>query len=47
MTYKAPFPGQPDFQYVINPGGGLPNPRRPDRRIGDAAILGLRGTVTF
>ena len=38
---------QPDFQYVIRPGGGLPDPDRPGRVIGDAAVFGLRSTVTF
>ena len=38
---------QPDLQYVFNPGGGLPDPNRPGRRIGGAAILGLRTVVTF
>lgn len=38
---------QPDFQYVFNPGGGILNPSAPARRIGDAAIFGLRTTVTF
>lgn len=38
---------QPDFQYVINPGGGIFDPNRPGRRLGDAAVLGLRTTVTF
>lgn len=38
---------QPDFQYVFNPGAGVPNPRNPGKRIGDEAILGLRTVVTF
>jgi porin len=38
---------QPDFQYVFNPGGSIPDPVRPGRRIGDAAVLGLRTTLTF
>jgi porin len=38
---------QPDFQYVVNPGGGIVNPSRPTKRIGDAAIFGLRTTITF
>jgi porin len=38
---------QPDFQYVFNPGGSIPDPARPGRRIRDAAVLGLRTTVTF
>ena len=50
LTYQAQLADwlqvQPDLQYVVNPGGGLPNPNT-RKRIGDAAILGLRGTVTF
>jgi porin len=38
---------QPDFQYVINPGGGIPNPAYPAQRIGNEAVFGLRTVVTF
>jgi porin len=38
---------QPDFQYIFNPRGGIPNPNAPARRIGDAAVLGLRTTIMF
>jgi porin len=38
---------QPDFQYVIDPGGGIQNPLDTARRVGDEAILGLRTTITF
>ena len=38
---------QPDFQYVINPGGGILNPNQPTKRVGDAAIFGLRTSITF
>ena len=38
---------QPDFQYIVNPRGGVPNPNSPGRRIGSASILGLRTTVPF
>lgn len=48
LTYQARLAPwwsvQPDFQYVFNPGGGIDHP---DRRIGDAAILGIRTTITF
>src|SRR5262249_53674264 len=51
LTYQFQVTGwwqlQPDFQYVFNPGGSIPDPTRPGRRIGDAAILGLRTSVTF
>ncbi len=38
---------QPDFQYVFNPGGGLPNPNAPTRRLSAAAVFGLRTAITF
>jgi porin len=38
---------QPDFQYVLRPGGGIGNPADPTRRVGDEAILGLRTMITF
>ncbi len=51
LTYQAQLAPwwqiQPDFQYIFSPGAGIPDPARPTRRIGDAAILGLRTNVTF
>jgi porin len=38
---------QPDFQYVWNVGGGIPNPDNPAQRIGNEAIFGLRNTITL
>ncbi len=38
---------QPDFQYVFMPGGGIPNPSNPPRRIGNEAVFGLRTNITF
>jgi porin len=38
---------QPDFQYVITPGGGIPNPNRPGQLVGSAAVFGLRIIATF
>ena len=38
---------QPDVQYVVSPGGGLPNPNHPGHRIGDALVLGARSVFTF
>jgi porin len=38
---------QPDLQYVFNPAGGIPNPNRPGKRIGDTLIMGMRTGVTF
>jgi porin len=38
---------QPDFQYVITPAGGIPNPNQPGRLVGSAAVFGLRIIATF
>jgi porin len=38
---------QPDVQYIINPGGGIPNPSSPTELIDNELVLGLRITVTF
>jgi porin len=38
---------QPDFQYVITPAGGIPNPNQPSRLVGSAAVFGLRIIATF
>ena len=51
LTYQAPVTPwltlQPDFQYVFSPAGGVPNPAAPTRRIGDAAVFGLRSVIIF
>ena len=50
LSYQAQlaawFQLQPDFQYLVNPGGGVLNPATA-RRVGNAAVLGLRANVTF
>ncbi len=38
---------QPDVQYVITPGGGIPDPNRPGQKVGSAAVFGLRTTAAF
>jgi porin len=39
---------QPDFQYVFNPGGGVPNPNSTSgARVHDEAVLGMRVNITF
>lgn len=38
---------QPDFQYVINPGGGIQNPQHTSQTVGDEAVIGIRTTITF
>jgi porin len=48
-TIAAGVQLQPDFQYVIHPGGHAQDPTDPTGRtaIKDAAVLGLRATITF
>lgn len=38
---------QADFQYVLRPAGGIPNPYNPTQRIGNEAIVGMRAVITF
>jgi porin len=40
---------QPNFQYIVHPGGGASNPlgSNPGVRLKDAAVVGLRTTVKF
>jgi len=38
---------QPDLQFVARPGGGIADPAGHGRRIGDEAVAGIRGTVSF
>jgi porin len=38
---------QPDIQYVLNPGGGILNPSRPDKRLADAIVFGIRTSIVF
>jgi porin len=40
---------QPNFQYIVHPGGGATNPlgSNPGRPLRDAAVFGLRTTVKF
>lgn len=51
LTYQCQMTGwlqlQPDFQYLFNPSGGIPNPLHPDRRIHDEAVFGLRANVAL
>lgn len=52
LTYQAEIvPGftiQPDFQYIVRPGGNVSNPRDPNgRAVRNAAVLGLRATIRY
>ncbi|WP_277911169.1 carbohydrate porin [Asaia platycodi] len=51
LTYQYQFTGwmqwQPDFQYIFNPGGGIPNPSHPDRRLRDELVFGFRTNIAL
>jgi porin len=51
ITYQAAIAPwwqvQPSVQFVLSPGGGVPDPLDAARRLPDAVISGLRTTVTF
>jgi porin len=51
LTYQAQVTPwlvvQPDLQYVLRPGGGVPEPANPGTRIPNAVVLTLRTVVTF
>ncbi len=51
LTYQAQIAPwwqiQPSAQYLFNLNGGVSNPQNPAKRLGDAAVFGLRTTVTF
>jgi porin len=38
---------QPDVQYVVRPGGNVPDPDDPTRPIGNAFQIGMRTTIKF
>ncbi|CAP57586.1 carbohydrate porin [Gluconacetobacter diazotrophicus] len=50
-TYQYQFTGwmqwQPDFQYIFNPGGGIPNPSHPDHHIHNELVLGFRTNIAL
>lgn len=51
LTYQAQIAPwwqvQPDAQYIFNINGGVPDPLNPSKRVGDAAVFGVRTNVTF
>ena len=50
-TYQIQLAGwwqlQPDFQYIIHPGGGAGSPNAPTQRLPNAGPLGLRTLIVF
>jgi porin len=51
VTYQAQIADgwtiQPDFQYILRPGGHVSNPREPGRAIRNAVVIGLRTTIQY
>jgi porin len=51
VTYQAQIVDgwtiQPDFQYILRPGGHVSNPREPGRAIKNAVVVGLRTTIQY
>jgi len=38
---------QPDIQYIVRPGGNVPDPIDPTRTVENAFVIGVRTTITF
>ncbi len=38
---------QPDFQYIVKPGGNVPNPNDASKTVGNAVVVGVRSTINF
>ena len=38
---------QPDLQYIVHPGGNVPNPLDPAVTVGNAFVAGIRSTLKF
>jgi porin len=38
---------QPDLQYIVHPGGNVPDPNNPAAVLGNAFIAGIRSTIKF
>lgn len=38
---------QPDLQYIVRPGGNVPDPLDPGRTVGNAFLIGARTTIAF
>ncbi len=38
---------QPDLQYVVHPGGNVPDPNNANAVLGNALVAGVRSTIKF
>ena len=51
LTYQAQIAPwwtvQPDLQYIVHPGGNVPDPNNPNVIVGNAFVAGVRSTIKF
>jgi porin len=38
---------QPDLQYIVHPGGNVPDPANPNSTVGNAFVADIRSTIKF
>ena len=38
---------QPDLQFIVHPGGNVPDPNNPNVTVGNALVVGVRSTIKF
>jgi porin len=51
LTYQAQITPwlqlQPDVQYIVNPGAGIPDPSNPVQNLRNELVAGARSVITF
>jgi len=51
LTYQAQIAPwwivQPDLQYIVHPGGNVPDPNNPNVVVGNAVVAGVRSIIKF
>ena len=51
MTYAAQIAPwwivQPDLQYIVHPGGNVPDPDNPTLTVRNAFVVGVRSAIKF
>jgi porin len=51
LSYQAQVTGwwviQPDLQYVMQPGGNVPDPTRPGKKLRDSQLFAVRSVISF
>jgi porin len=38
---------QPDLQYIVHPGGNVPDPDNANATVRNALVIGIRSTIKF